>query len=192
MGINRVLIQLFIGLKISLIKTVTVALFFSSLHMKGFPMRHILFSICLAVVLNGCGTENSSTPDTSNATIPLTTTPVAIAPVATTPVATTPAVITPVVTTPSNESVELAVGIGSTQCMDDGTPLAEWVRRLTANGVEVRASSCGYTGNMYASVCGGSDGRIAIVEVPSSQAATASTIGFFPLSKLPEASKAPC
>ena len=76
--------------------------------------------------------------------------------------------------------------------MDDGTPLSEWVRQLTADGVEVRASSCGYTGNMYASVCGGSDGRIAIVEVPSSQAATASTIGFFPLSKLPDAAKAPC
>jgi hypothetical protein len=182
MGINRVLIQLFIGLKISLTKTVTVALLVFSLHMKGFPMRHILSSICLAVVLNGCGSENSSSPDNSSATIPLTTTPVATAPVATTPVA----------TTPSNESVELAVGIGSTQCMNDGTPLAEWVRRLTANGVEVRASSCGYTGNMYASVCGGSDGRIAIVEVPSAQASTASTIGFFPLSKLPDATKAPC
>jgi hypothetical protein len=155
--------------------------------MKGFPMRHILSSICLTIVLNGCGAENSSTSDTSNATIPLTT-----APVATTSVATTPVVTTPVETTPSSESVVLAVLIGSTQCMNDGTPLAEWVHQLTANGVEVRASSCGYTGNMYASVCGASDGRIAIVEVPSSQASTASTIGFFPLSKLPEATKAPC
>ena len=145
-------------------------------------MRHILSTICLAVVLNGCGAENSSTQDNPSATIALTT-----APVATTAVATTP-----IETTPSNESVELAVLIGSKQCMDDGTPLSEWVRQLTANGVEVRASSCGYTGNMYASVCGGSDGRIAIVEVPNSQAATASTIGFFPLSKLPDAAKAPC
>ena len=150
-------------------------------------MRHILSTICLAAVLNGCGAENPSTQDNPSATIALTT-----APVATTAVATTSAATTPIETTPSNESVELAVLIGSKQCMDDGTPLSEWVRQLTANGVEVRASSCGYTGNMYASVCGGSDGRIAIVEVPNSQAATASTIGFFPLSKLPDAAKAPC
>jgi hypothetical protein len=129
-------------------------------------MRRILFIICLAFIINGCGDEKA----------PNTTDPVIVT-------------ITP---PPSTESVELAVSIGSTQCMNDGTPLAEWVRRLTASGVEVRASSCGADGRGYASVCGGSDGRIAIVEVPSSQASTASIFGFFPLSKLPDATKTSC
>jgi hypothetical protein len=131
-------------------------------------MRLILSIICLTVVMSGCGyiaqEYIGGTNDSQKVATPL----------------------------PSAESVELAVHMGSTQCMNDGTPLEEWVRQLTANGVEVRASSCGYTGNGYPAVCGGSDGRIAIVEVPSSLATTASNIGFFPLSSLPNAIKVAC
>lgn len=127
-------------------------------------MRRMLSIMFLTVFFNGCG---GTTTDIGTPTSTSTQTPAAV--------------------TPSDESVELTVPRQS-----NGTSLEEWVSRLTTNGVVVRAVSCGNTGNAYIQVAGGYDGSIWIVEVPSSQAPTASTIGFDPLSRYPEAYKVPC
>lgn len=81
---------------------------------------------------------------------------------------------------------------GSVQCTGGGMSLSEMEHQLTDAGIQVLSSACGIDGNAYASVCGGADGRIGIFEVPEAQVQTASTVGFKPLSNLPDATKVAC
>lgn len=81
---------------------------------------------------------------------------------------------------------------GSRQCERGGMAPEDARRALAAAGVEVKEASCGTDGRMYASVCGGADGRIVIVRVPASQASKARSQGFAPLQELPEAARAAC
>ena len=88
--------------------------------------------------------------------------------------------------------VDMYVPLGSLQCSGGGTPLSQWVRQLEQAGVQVVASACGLDGKARLAVCGVSDGRIAIVQIPRSQSQSASALGFDWLSALPEASRQPC
>lgn len=81
---------------------------------------------------------------------------------------------------------------GSQQCGDGGTPLPEMARQLGQAGVNVITSACGRDGRMHPAVCGAADGRIAIFEVASADAAAAAKLGFLPLAQLPDARTAAC
>lgn len=88
--------------------------------------------------------------------------------------------------------VSLYKTIGSAQCSGGGTSLAAMERQLIDAGIEVYAAACGGDGKFYPAVCGASDGRIAIFDIPSAQVPTAATLGFALLSSLPSATKTAC
>jgi len=93
---------------------------------------------------------------------------------------------------PAAGSTRVFKSVGSLQCSGGGTPLPELARQLTDAGVSVSASSCGTDGRMHAARCGGSDGRIAIFEIPAAAAPAAEKLGFAALTKLPEAQATTC
>src|SRR5882672_5934490 len=70
---------------------------------------------------------------------------------------------------PSTDTVSVYKSTGSVQCTGGGITLAANERRLTDAGARVMSSSCGTTGRLYASVCGGATGEIHIFEIPVSQ-----------------------
>lgn len=82
--------------------------------------------------------------------------------------------------------------VGSVQCKGGGTPLSAMMRQLSDGGIPVLDVSCGTDGRMYPAVCGAADGRIGILAVPEARVAAAKTLGFLPLSSLPEARKTMC
>lgn len=82
--------------------------------------------------------------------------------------------------------------LGSRQCQGGGTPLAAMREQLERAGVTVLAASCGSDGRMRPMMCGAADGAIAIIDVPATALPQAATLGFEPLTKLPEASRGPC
>jgi len=82
--------------------------------------------------------------------------------------------------------------VGSVQCTGGGTSLTELQLQLTGAGIQVLGATCGVDGNLYAAVCGGADGRIAIFEIPAQQAQAASALGFMPLADLPAATEVAC
>lgn len=92
--------------------------------------------------------------------------------------------------TPTNVSVYKYVG--SVQCSGGGIPISTLQRQLTDAGIQVQTASCGSDGNIYVAVCGAADGRIAIFDVPVTEAQTATELGFAPLSNLPSATKVAC
>lgn len=81
---------------------------------------------------------------------------------------------------------------GSRQCEGGGVPLAEMQRQLQAAGVRVQAAACGTDGRMYPAFCGGADGRINILSIPTKALPVATAQGFTPLSQLPDAQKSNC
>ena len=82
--------------------------------------------------------------------------------------------------------------VGSRQCEGGGTPVEKMMRQLSEAGVAVMNVHCGTDGRMYPAMCGASDGRIGILEVPEDKVSAAAALGFAPLSNLPEASKTVC
>jgi hypothetical protein len=81
---------------------------------------------------------------------------------------------------------------GSRQCEGGGIPLAEMQRQLQSMGINVTNSSCGMDGRMYPAFCGGADGKINILTVPSTAVNSAMSQGFFLLSDLPGAQRSNC
>lgn len=63
---------------------------------------------------------------------------------------------------------------------------------LARAGVKPLQAACGNDGRVYPSTCGAPDGRIVIVTVAASDVERARSVGFAPLSQLPEAVKTPC
>lgn len=97
---------------------------------------------------------------------------------------------TPVPTPPTY--VDVYKSQGSRQCENGGVPLAEMQRQLQAANIPVVNSACGTDGRMYPSFCGGADGKINILSIPSDAVAAASTQGFALLSSLPGAQRTNC
>jgi hypothetical protein len=94
--------------------------------------------------------------------------------------------------TSSTGKVSLYTAAGSRQCQGGGQTADQVRQKLEQAGVKVLAASCGHDGRMYASVCGGADGRIVIVDVAARDEAAARSAGFAPLTELPDAKKRPC
>ena len=89
-------------------------------------------------------------------------------------------------------NVAVYVSLGSRQCEGGGRSLADVQRSAQAAGLSVVSASCGTDGAMHAAVCGGSDGRIAILEIPATQLEAARSQGLKPLAELPDARRTPC
>lgn len=97
----------------------------------------------------------------------------------------------PVATAPVSY-VEIFMYQGSRQCENNGIALNDMQKQLQMAGVPVTNSSCGTDGRMYASVCGGADGKINIFTIPSNALNNALAQGFMPLSDLPGAQRSTC
>lgn len=95
-------------------------------------------------------------------------------------------------TTPSQTTVRVFKSVGSVQCAEGGIELSTFARQLEAAGLKVVSSACGSDGRMRAAMCGVPDGRVAILELSSADAQSSATLGFTPLSKLPDAKVVPC
>lgn len=89
-------------------------------------------------------------------------------------------------------NVAVYVSLGSRQCEGGGRSLADVQRSAQAAGLTIVSASCGTDGAMHAAVCGGPDGRIAILDIPGAQLATARSQGLKPLTELPDARRTPC
>ena len=93
----------------------------------------------------------------------------------------------------SPPSTNVYASLQTVQCSTAvGRPLSTLSSTLSTGGVTVVTSACGVDGNTYGAVCGAPDGRIGIFSIPASQANKAGTLGFSPLSDLPNASTAAC
>ena len=87
-------------------------------------------------------------------------------------------------TTPAAQ-VEMYTSLQHRQCEpDSGLTLTEIVQRLQQAQIQVKQASVGSDGRMYAQVCGGADGKIAIVTIPQSQQKQAAALGFQPYSAI--------
>lgn len=90
------------------------------------------------------------------------------------------------------DTISVYLGTGAKQCTGGGVTLAATQGLLSDAGVRVLSSSCGNTGKIYASVCGGATGEIYIFEIPAFQKDAAQKLQFSPLRALPDAQKSPC
>ena len=81
--------------------------------------------------------------------------------------------------TQSAAQVEMYTSLQHRQCEpDSGLTIAEISQRLQQAQIQVYQARVGSDGRMYAQVCGGADGRIAIVTIPQSQQKQAEALGF--------------
>lgn len=87
--------------------------------------------------------------------------------------------------TQSAAQVEMYTSLQHRQCEpDSGLTLTEIVQRLQQAQIQVYQARVGSDGRMYAQVCGGADGKIAIVTIPQSQQKQAAALGFQPYSQI--------
>lgn len=90
------------------------------------------------------------------------------------------------------KSIKVFKARGSVQCEEDGTTPEVMQSELINAGMSVLTFSCGFDGLGHAAVCGGSDGRMNIFEIPQGNIAQAQSLGFSNLSELPDASEGSC
>ena len=91
------------------------------------------------------------------------------------------------------QSTTVYASLEALQCMSTIVrPLSSLALTLSTNGVTVVTKSCGNDGNAHVTVCGVPDGSIGIFSIPATQAPTAHTLGFAPLSDLPNARTDAC
>ena len=64
--------------------------------------------------------------------------------------------------------------------------------QLEAADVKVLGSSCGSDGRIYPAMCGASNGRIGIFEIPRAQLSKITALGFALLSDLRDATRVAC
>ncbi|HWP21087.1 MAG TPA: hypothetical protein VNO84_18305 [Burkholderiaceae bacterium] len=82
--------------------------------------------------------------------------------------------------------------LGSRQCEGGGPEPSALAEPLRQAGVPVLATACGQDGRMRAAMCGLSDGRIAVFDIPADRLEDAQKLGYGPLSALPDATRAAC
>lgn len=92
----------------------------------------------------------------------------------------------------NEQSVKVFKSRGSVQCEEGGTSPEIMQNELTNVGIVVLTISCGIDGLVRPAMCGGSDGRINIFEIPQSKVGQAQSLGFSSLSNLPSASETQC
>lgn len=95
--------------------------------------------------------------------------------------------------TPTGKTLEVYKAIGPVrQCEQGGASLTDRQTELQAAQVKVLSSSCGSTGRMQATVCGGGTSSIGIFTIAAEDGSKAQLAEFTLLSNLPDASKFPC
>ena len=99
---------------------------------------------------------------------------------------------TPTLSAAPEATVSLFKSLGGRQCESAGQSAEDASASLRAARIQLLGLQCGHDGRMRAQVCGASDGRIVIVDVPASQTEAAQALGFAPLSLRPDAVRAPC
>lgn len=82
--------------------------------------------------------------------------------------------------------------VGSVQCQKSETSITAMENQLINAGIRLFSSACGNDGKMRITMCGAPDGQIYIFNIPTSQTDVAHTLGFSPLTSLPEAIWIPC
>ncbi|TCP04338.1 hypothetical protein EV684_10291 [Rubrivivax gelatinosus] len=70
--------------------------------------------------------------------------------------------------------------------------MAAALARLSAAGVQASAPRCGHDGRVRAAMCGMSDGRILVVDVPQAALDQVRALGWRLLSELPDARVQAC
>lgn len=90
------------------------------------------------------------------------------------------------------DGVKVYKTLGSVQCSGAGFSLSDLKRELSNSGIEILSAACGVDGKLYAAMCGAPDGRITIFSIPKQQLQAASTLGFSPITDLPEATETSC
>ncbi len=90
------------------------------------------------------------------------------------------------------KSVKVYKSRGAIQCTSQGTPPEEMSRELVSAGVPVLSYACGTNGRLYPAMCGTSDDKINIFEIPDDKLDKAVALSFQPLSNLPEAGETNC
>lgn len=94
---------------------------------------------------------------------------------------------------PAAERVSVYTSAGTRQCEPaEADPMPAALARLAAAGVEASAPRCGHDGRMRAAMCGMSDGRILVVDVPTAALAKVKELGWRPLADLPDATVDRC
>lgn len=89
--------------------------------------------------------------------------------------------------------VSVYTSAGTRQCEPAATdPMPAALARLAAAGVEASAPRCGHDGRIRAAMCGMSDGRILVVDVPAAALVKAKELGWRPLADLPDATVDRC
>ncbi len=83
-----------------------------------------------------------------------------------------------------SDVLRVYTSIGSLQCQGGGVSLTTLQFRLEKAGIRVTAATYGNDGLMRIAVCGASDGKIGIFDISPTQAETARSLGFLPLSEL--------
>lgn len=91
------------------------------------------------------------------------------------------------------ERVSVFLSAGTRQCKPAAAdPMDAALQRLAAAGVQATAPRCGHDGRIRAAMCGLSDGRILVVDVPGAMLDEARTLGWRPLAELPDAQLRRC
>jgi hypothetical protein len=80
----------------------------------------------------------------------------------------------------------------STQCENNGIPLAEMRKELTIAGIDVACAQKGHTGMAYPAVCGVSTGNINIYLIRANNLPDAEKLGFRSVSELPDYKDSQC
>lgn len=90
-------------------------------------------------------------------------------------------------------SMKIYKDLGSVQCEGGSITYPEEMKKiLVSAGIEVRSLSCGLDGLFHPSMCGASDGRINIFEIPKNKLQTAVSLGFKDFSGLENAREIQC
>lgn len=91
------------------------------------------------------------------------------------------------------ERLSIYLSAGTRQCEPAAAnPMDAALQRLAAAGVQATAARCGHDGRIRAAMCGLSDGRILVVDVPGEKLDQARTLGWRPLAELPDAQLRRC
>ena len=93
---------------------------------------------------------------------------------------------------PSVATAKVFKSFGTVQCEPASVSTGPMVEQLEKAGVQVYASACGVDGMMRPAVCGGGDGRIAIIDVAADRVDRAVALGFAPIAKAPQYQTMPC
>jgi len=81
---------------------------------------------------------------------------------------------------------------GSLQCTGGGIAPEVMQKELAGAGITVGSFSCGHDGLFRAAVCGSSDGKINIFQIPAGKIGEARSLGFAELVSLPAAAVIAC